>query len=120
MNNFTNATNLPELLFDYKPNYKASAIYNFTHILDSFGIALADYRSENKLSQFNLAEKLMISQSMVSQYESASRNISIKTLCEHCEKLGIIPHVSFEKTNTSGRTEPVDDICSVVAYGTFG
>lgn len=119
MSKFVEAVNLPDLLFNNRQNIKTSAIYNYAHILDAFSIALADYRFANELSQKDLANLLQVSQSMISQYESASRNISIKTLCEYCERLGITPHISFEIPNTPGKVIPSDDMLFIPEHARF-
>ncbi|MDK2886087.1 MAG: hypothetical protein PWP54_645 [Thermosipho sp. (in: thermotogales)] len=48
---------------------------------------LLEYRKINKLSQEQLAEKLGITQAMVSKIETASANLSIKTLAKIAAKL---------------------------------
>lgn len=47
------------------------------------------YRSENKITQKILAEKLNISQVMISKIENGKYNISNKLLFEYCLQLGI-------------------------------
>lgn len=68
------------------PDVVAACAYS--DIIDEISMALVDYRLNHDLSQMDLAEKLSISQSMVSQYESGARNISLNKLCSLMAILG--------------------------------
>lgn len=109
MNNFIPAPLLPSLAFGHAPKADLSAAYNYAKMLDQFSISLAEYRFRHELSQTDLADLLQISQSMVSQYENGSRNISLKTLCEHCEKLHLVPQLSFGDSSNASLSQTVDE-----------
>jgi len=51
-------------------------------------LAISDYRRENNLSQIEMANKLDVSQPMVSKIESGEYNFSIEFLCRICDKIG--------------------------------
>ena len=70
--------------------------YMSTKALDEFSIQLVNYRIEHQMNQTDLARELGISQPMVSQYESGTNNITVKRLCEICEKIGVRVHLSYE------------------------
>ncbi len=72
------------------------AACTYSDIIDDFSMALVDYRIHHNLSQVELAKRLSISQTMVSQYESGARNISLNTLCTLMAKLGKKVVLSFE------------------------
>lgn len=76
--------------------------YMSTKALDEFSIQLVKYRKEHHLNQSELAKELGITQPMVSQYESGTNNITVKRLCEICEKLGV--RVSLEYEDASNAT----------------
>lgn len=96
MKNFISVHELESALAgDSLSRLKASADYQYTRILGEFSIMLAEYRYEHRISQADLASMLGITQSMVSQYEAGTRNISVKKICEYCEKLGYVPQLSF-------------------------
>ena len=76
--------------------------YMSTKALDEFSIQLVKYRKEHNLNQSGLAKELGITQPMVSQYESGTNNITVKRLCEICEKIGV--RVSVEYENASNAT----------------
>lgn len=61
----------------------------YYELLDRISVALVDFRVANNLSQKQLAERLEISQAMVSKYESGDYNISLKALVELFDKLSI-------------------------------
>lgn len=61
----------------------------YYELLDRIAIAVVEYRMEHKLSQKMLAEQLNISQAMVSKYESGDYNISLKSLVELFDRLGL-------------------------------
>ncbi len=70
--------------------------------LDSLLVDLAceiiNYRAENNLTQKNLADKLGITQAMVSKVESGDYNPSIEFLFNISKKLGLKLVVEFKKT----------------------
>ncbi|MBQ9251611.1 MAG: helix-turn-helix transcriptional regulator [Clostridia bacterium] len=68
--------------------------------LDEFSLQLVNYRIEHQLNQTELAQELGITQPMVSQYEAGTNNISIKRLCELCEKIGVRVQLSYEDAHT--------------------
>lgn len=61
---------------------------NYYDILGDISIALVEYRIKHSLDQKQLSEKLGITQSILSKYESGDCNISIKDLNKLCGKLG--------------------------------
>ncbi len=73
--------------------------YMSTKALDEFSVQLVNYRISHELNQTKLAKELEISQPMISQYESGTNNITIKRLCEICEKIGIRVRISYEAAN---------------------
>lgn len=75
--------------------------YMSTKALDEFSVQLVNYREKNELNQTELARLLGISQPMISQYESGTNNITIKRLCEICEKIGVRVDVKYESTDES-------------------
>ena len=81
--------------------------YMSTKVLDEFSIQLVKYRKEHQLNQSGLAKELGITQPMVSQYESGTSNITVKRLCEICEKIGVRQdgvRVSVEYEDASNAT----------------
>ncbi len=73
--------------------------YMSTKALDEFSLQLVNYRMNHKLNQTELAHELGITQPMVSQYESGTNNITVKRLCEICEKIGVRVRVDYEDAN---------------------
>lgn len=61
--------------------------------------AIFDYRIRNKLSQKQLAEKLGITQAMVSKLESGDYNYTLEQLWKVSSKLGLKFDVVFEETS---------------------
>lgn len=110
MNNFFPAASLPDLAFGLDSECEFSSAYHFSKLLDQFSIALEEYRLQHDLGQKDLADLLQISQSMVSQYENGSRNISLKTLCEHCEKLRLVPRLSFDCSSETSSVQPTNTL----------
>ncbi len=76
------------------------AAYMSTKALDELAIQLVDYRMKHHLNQTDLAQKLGISQPMISQYESGTNNITVKRLCEICEKIGVRVQLHYEDANS--------------------
>ena len=72
------------------------ALCTYSDMIDDISMALVDYRIQHSISQVELAKRLDISQTMVSQYESGARNISLNTLCTLMAKLGKKVVLSFE------------------------
>lgn len=75
--------------------------YMSTKALDDFSLQLVNYRIEHHLNQTELARELGITQPMVSQYESGTNNITVKRLCEICEKIGVRVRLDYEDAGTS-------------------
>lgn len=75
------------------------ADYMSTKALDEFAIQLVNYRFDHKINQTQLAHVLGISQPMVSQYEAGTNNITVKRLCEICEKIGVRVNIDYEIAN---------------------
>ncbi len=74
--------------------------YMSSTALDEFSIQLVNYRAKHGLNQTELARELGITQPMVSQYESGTNNITVKRLCEICEKIGVRAKIEYEDTTT--------------------
>ena len=74
--------------------------YMSTKALDEFSLQLINYRMEHQLNQTDLARELGITQPMISQYESGTNNITIKRLCEVCEKIGVRVQLNYENAET--------------------
>ena len=79
--------------------------YMVTKALDEFSLQLVQYRLNNRLNQTELARKLGISQSMVSQYEAGTNNVTVKRMCEICESIGVRVQIGFEKANAISGAE---------------
>ena len=81
----------------------------YSDIIDDISMALVDYRIQHNLSQVDLAKHLSISQTMISQYESGARNISLNTLCTLMAKLGKKVVLSLEDAaNTESNVPAID------------
>ena len=74
--------------------------YMSTKALNEFSIQLVNYRMKHQINQSGLARELGISQSMISQYESGTNNITIKRLCEICEKIGVRIRLNYEDADS--------------------
>lgn len=85
--------------FSFDKPVQNMAGYASRKALDAFSTRLVEYRIEHNLTQTALAHELGISQSMVSQYEEGTNNVSIKRMCEICEKIGVRINVSFSAAN---------------------
>lgn len=59
--------------------------------------AIIQRRKELGISQANLAKKMSVSQSMISQWESGDCNLTIKTIVDIMDSLDIQFNVCFEK-----------------------
>lgn len=85
--------------------------YMSTKALDEFSLQLVNYRMEHQLNQSELAKKLGITQPMVSQYESGTNNITVKRLCEICEKLGVRVRLEYEDARSPVLKDSYDPFC---------
>lgn len=84
--------------------------YMSTKALDEFSLQLVNYRIAHHLNQTELARELGIKQPMVSQYESGTNNITVKRLCEICEKLGVRVRIEYENANTDASDQHKTDL----------
>lgn len=75
--------------------------FELDDILYDISMELFNYRIENKLKQSELAEKLGISQGMVSKLESGEYNPTIQQLWKISKKLDLQLRVSFEKKKST-------------------
>ena len=82
--------------------------YMSTKALDEFSLQLVNYRMEHQMNQSDLARELGISQPMISQYESGTNNITVKRLCEICEKIGVRVRLNYEDANSPLSRESYD------------
>lgn len=64
-----------------------TAIEKFFDINYSISKFLVDYRVDNEMTQKQLAEKLNVSQVMISKYENGDYNFTLKKICEISEFL---------------------------------
>ena len=72
------------------------------------------YRSENNMTQKILAEKLNISQVMISKIESGAYNISMKSLIEYLFKLGMSLDSIFTEIKEETVTVYQNDVMGVL------
>ncbi|SEQ11774.1 Helix-turn-helix [Lachnospiraceae bacterium NE2001] len=86
---------------------KALAIEGF---LTEVGCIFIKYRLMNEMSQKELAEKLGVSQAMVSKLESGEYNPTIKKLCELFQKLDLEMKLSVSELQ---KDEPIG-LCDLV------
>ncbi|MBO4872170.1 MAG: helix-turn-helix transcriptional regulator [Lachnospiraceae bacterium] len=70
--------------------------YMSAKALDEFSLQLVNYRKKHQLNQSELAREIGVTQPMISQYESGTNNITIKRLCEICEKIGVRIRLCYE------------------------
>lgn len=82
--------------------------YMSTKALDEFSLQLVNYRVKNQLNQTAFAQELGITQPMVSQYESGTNNITVKRLCEICEKIGVRVRINYEDANIPASSDAYD------------
>lgn len=85
--------------------------YMSTKALDEFSLQLVNYRMKHQMNQSELARELGISQPMISQYESGTNNITVKRLCEICEKIGVRVRLNYEDANSPLSRESYDPYC---------
>ena len=74
--------------------------YMSAKALDEFSLQLVNYRKKHQLNQSELAREIGVTQPMISQYESGTNNITIKRLCEICEKIGVRVRLSYEAADS--------------------
>lgn len=84
-------------------------------ILNHISTALVEYRIHHNMNQIQLSEKLGVTQSMISKYESGDYNISIKALNDLCGKLGFALDVSI----TAPQAEKNADASDIFETGDF-
>lgn len=70
--------------------------FELDDLLYDISMKIFDYRMENDLSQKNLAEKLGVTQAMVSKLESGQYNPSVEQLWKISKKLNLKFTVSLE------------------------
>ena len=94
MENFRNAFDcINEIFENLSEDQKVE--YNYYNILGDFSISLVKYRIAHGLTQKDLAMILGVSSQMVSRYENADKNITVKRMNEICGILGITMEVKF-------------------------
>ena len=64
-------------------------------------------RIEMNMTQAQFAEYMDVSQGMVSKWESANYNFTVKSLCEIAEKLGMDLHVGLVDRKTDAKKNNV-------------
>lgn len=70
--------------------------FGFYSMLGDISISLVNYRAEYGLTQDQLAERLSVSQAMISKYENGNYNFSLQTLNHVCHVLGLRLAVSVK------------------------
>lgn len=76
---------------------EAKEYFELDDILYNISMKIFDYRIENKMKQSELAEKLNISQGMISKLESGEYNPTVQQLWKISKKLDMKVIVSLEK-----------------------
>ena len=71
-----------------------------------FGKIFKDYRTKNKLTQEQLAEKLDISLKYISRIENGNSGIKTQTLINYINILGIAPNLLFSSFITNESLKP--------------
>ena len=100
------------ILYDYLDNLpepkttEEIALMAFSDAIDDISIMLTEYRMKNNMNQSQLAEKIGLSQSMISAYESGARNISLEKLCYLMAGIGEKVSLHFEKAKTNDEEIP--------------
>lgn len=99
--NTYNAFDLPRMLFpdtDFD-----TALGRFYEAQNDIAIAVSEYRFKHNLTQTALADKLGVTQAMVSKYESGSYNISLKAAYELFDQLGMrfVCRIEDEQNNAN-------------------
>lgn len=61
------------------------------------GQIFKEYRTKNKLTQEEIAEKLEISVKYISRIENGTGGVKVETLVNYMNILGITPNIIFEK-----------------------
>lgn len=87
-----NTKSVMQKFLDENPDNALDMTYD---AMADISLAISDYRRENNLSQIEMAEKLDVSQPMVSKIESGEYNFSIEQLCKICDKIGWSFKVDF-------------------------
>ena len=95
MSNLTNVSGmLDRMRSGFTP--EQNSIYNYYNLLGEISARIVEYRMVHGLTQGQLAERLRITQGMVSRYESGEYNFSLKTLNDLCSSLGLELSVRLE------------------------
>ncbi len=81
----------------YKLNEQNSQSYDVYDIFYKISTAIFKYREKENLTQKELAEKLGITQVMISKLESGIYNYTIEQLCKIARKLGFKFDVTFQE-----------------------
>ena len=76
---------------------KTKELFELESILDRIAFKFIHYRIDNNITQKDLANKLEISQSMVSKLESGEYNPTVKLLWEICKKLNWDFSISIDR-----------------------
>ena len=93
LNKLPDAWGLIDQLDGEKGNEK-DTLYDIYYQIST---AIFQYRLKHNLSQTNLAEKLGVTQAMVSKLESGDYNYTIEQLWKVSQKLGFKLNVEFEE-----------------------
>lgn len=100
LNKLTDAWKMIYLL-DGKEDNENDGLYEIYYNIST---AIFEYRLKNNLSQKNIAEKLGVTQSMVSKLESGDYNYTVEQLWKVSQKLGFRLNIEFED-NTEDLSE---------------
>lgn len=89
--------NATQEFFDLMNSYLSKSDIYEAQTIGRIVAELVRYRTENNLSQKELAKELGVTQGMVSRWESGDYNFTIKKVCQLCEKLGLTMELKMQK-----------------------
>lgn len=71
---------------------------------EEMGAALKEARVKERLTMRELAERMEVTTTTVSRYESGKGNLSIDIICRIAENLGLRPEIKFYKNKIKGKS----------------
>ncbi len=87
-------------------------MYSYYNLLGEISVRIVEYRRAHSLSQAQLAERLGITQAMVSKYESGDYNFSVRSLNDVCSKLGLGLEIRMsEPEAAAAQNNPLQSFC---------
>ncbi len=88
------------------------AMYSYYNLLGEISVRIVEYRRARSLGQAQLAERLGISQAMVSKYESGDYNFSVRSLNDICSKLGLELEIRMSEPEAAAvQNNPLHSFC---------